>query len=80
MWIQRKQPQGQKNNTYNIDPWQRVSSFEDLKDKMLQLRDNSFLELKLTEFRSNYKKVLLTEKQYFSEFNSMMNLSLDKSL
>ena len=44
-----------ENDTYNIDPWQRVSSFEDLKHKMLQLRDDSFLESTLTKYRSNYK-------------------------
>ena len=61
------------NNTYNIDPWQRVQTFEELKEKMLQLRDNTFLEQKLEEYRNNYKKVLLTEEEYFLEFSKRMD-------
>ena len=61
-----------ENDTYNIDPWQRVSSFEDLKHKMLQLRDDSFLESTLTKYRNNYKEVLLSEEEYFIQFNNMM--------
>jgi len=67
-----------ENDTYNIDPWQRVSSFEDLKHKMLQLRDDSFLESTLKMYRNNYKEVLLSEENYYKEFAKKMNLALDK--
>ena len=68
-----------ENNTYNIDPWQRVSSFEDLKHKMLQLRNDSFLETTLTMYRSNYKEVLLSREEYFIQFSEMMNGALNET-
>ena len=45
------------NNTYNIDPWQRVNSFEELKERVLTLR--SGCGTLVEEYRNNYKKVLL---------------------
>ena len=62
-----------KNNTYNIDEWQRVSRFEDLEHRVKQLRNETLLTLKLTEYRNNYKKVLLSEQEYFEMFSGMMN-------
>jgi hypothetical protein len=61
------------NNTYNIDDWQRVEEFEELKDKIIQLRDEDFFADKLEECRTNYKKVLLTEDKYFQQFSEMIN-------
>jgi len=61
------------NNTYQIDEWQRVHTFEEFLEKALQLRDDSFLEQKLSEFRNNYSKVLLSEEKYFEEFSKKMN-------
>jgi hypothetical protein len=65
------------NNTYNIDDWQRVQEFEELRDKILQLRDEDFFNSKLEEYRNNYKKVLLSEEEYFKIFSDKMNLCID---
>ena len=65
------------NNTYNIDDWQRVSSSEEFVEKVLQLRDKDFFESKLEEYRNNYKKVLLSEEEYFKLFSEKMNFALD---
>ncbi len=62
-----------KNNTYKIDDWQRVFTFEDFKDKAMKLRDDFFFQEKLEEFRDNYKKVLLTEQEYFIQFSNFMD-------
>jgi len=40
------------------------------------LRDESFREDKLEEFRNNYKKVLLSEDEYFLEFSKRMDEAL----
>jgi hypothetical protein len=61
------------DNTYNIDPWQRVQTFEELEERILELRDEEVLNQKLEEYRNNYSKVLLTEDQYFAEFSDRMN-------
>jgi len=66
-----------KANTYNIDPFQRVYSFEEFKERVLTLRNN-YVSL-LEQYRDNYKKVLLTEDEYFELFSEKMNLSLDKT-
>ena len=66
-----------KNNTYNIDPWQRVENFEDYRKKVLTLDENCG---KLVEqYWDNYNKVLLSEDKYFEEFSKKMKLALDKS-
>ncbi len=57
-----------KNNTYNIDPWQRVETFEEFKEKAMSLDIT-----KVEEYRENYKKVLLSEDQYFEQFSNMMD-------
>ena len=66
-----------KNNTYNIDDWQRVNRFEDLEHRIKQLRNDALHTMKLTEYRNNYKKVLLSEEEYFKLFSDKMNLLLD---
>ena len=62
------------NNTYNIDPWQRVHTAEELEEKIITLRNEKELESKLEKYRSNYHKVLLSEEDYFKEFSKKMNL------
>ena len=66
-----------KNNTYNIDDWQRVNRFVDLEHRIKQLRNDTVFTLKLTEYRNNYKKVLLEEFEYFNLFSDKMNFALD---
>ena len=61
------------NNSYNIDDWQRVEEFEELKDKIIQLRNENFFANKLDEYRNNYKQVLLSEDEYFKQFSAMMD-------
>lgn len=61
------------NNTYNIDPWQRVNTSEEFIEKTLMLRDEGFREQKLEEIRNNYMKVLLSEDEYFLEFSKRMD-------
>ena len=62
------------DNTYNIDPWQRVQTFEELEERILMLRDNNLFENKLEEYRNNYSKVLLSEDEYFAEFTKKMSI------
>jgi len=59
-----------KANTYNIDPFQRVYSFEEFKERVLTLRNN-YVSL-LEQYRDNYKKVLLTEDEYYEQFSEKM--------
>ena len=59
-----------KNNTYNIDPFQRVDSFEEFKKRVLTLQDNH--DILLEQYRDNYKKVLLTEDEYYEQFSEKM--------
>ena len=66
-----------KNNTYNIDPWQRVNSFEEFKERVLTLRDNWYSLVE--QYRDNYKKVLLSEEKYFKLFSEKMHLGIDKT-
>jgi len=65
------------NNTYNIDEWQRVNTFEEFLEKSLQLRDEKFREEKLEEYRTNYKKVLLSEDNYYELFSKKVKKVLD---
>ena len=65
------------NNTYNIDPFQRVNSFEELKERVLTLR--SGCGTLVEEYRNNYKKVLLSEDEYFKLFSEKMHLGIDKT-
>ena len=61
------------NNTYNIDDWQRVQEPEELIEKSLQLRNDDFFKEKLTEYRNNYQKVLLSPDEYYAHFALMMD-------
>ena len=61
------------NNTYVIDEWQRVHTFEDFERKAMMLRDDSFHAEKLELARKNYAKVHLTEEEYYKEFERRMN-------
>ena len=60
------------NNTYNIDDYQRVSSFGDLKERILQLRDETVFKQTLELVRTNYKQVLLSEDEYYRQFSERM--------
>jgi hypothetical protein len=54
-----------------------VENFEDFRKKVLTLDENCG---KLVEqYRDNYKKVLLSEDEYFAKFSEKMNKTLDKS-
>ena len=61
---------------YNIDEWQRVQEFEDLYEKIIELRDETVFTNKLEEYRNNYKKVLLSEDEYYKQFTERMNNGL----
>ena len=65
-----------KNNTYNIDDWQRVESFEDFQSKVYKLKDEKYFENKLKKYRNNYNKVLQTEEQYLLQFSVKMEMCL----
>lgn len=67
-----------KDNTYNIDPFQRVKTFEELQGKIRSLQEGDGKghdqTNKLVErYRENYAKVLLSEKEYFDQFSYMMD-------
>ena len=67
-----------KDNTYNIDPFQRVKTFEELQGKIRSLQEGDGKghdqTNKLVErYRENYAKVLLSEKEYFDQFSNMMD-------
>ena len=62
-----------ETNTYRIDDWQRVYSFDEFRDRVLELRDKSVFESKLEKYRSNYKKVLLSREEYLNQFSKFMN-------
>ena len=66
-----------ENNTYNIDNWQRIADYDMLKNKMIQLRNQSTFETKLKQYRDNYKQKLLSKEEYFKLFSDKMNLLLD---
>jgi len=64
-----------KNNTYNIDDFQRVNSFEEFKERVLTLKEDCGKLIK--QYRNNYKKVLLSEDEYFKLFSDIMNQVID---
>ena len=61
------------NNTYVIDEWQRVQTFEEFQTKAMMLRSDKFHAERLELARQNYAKVHLTEQEYYNEFEKMMN-------
>ena len=48
-------------------------------EKVLELRDPKVFDSKLKEYRNNYKKVLLSEEEYYKEFKNKMDYALDKT-
>ena len=64
------------HNTYKIDDFQRVKSFEELKERIFYLRDKKIFKTKLAEYRSNYNDVLLSVDEYYEQFSNMMNRML----
>ena len=42
----------------------------------MKLKDEIFFQEKLEEFRDNYKKVLLSEEEYYKQFSENMNKGL----
>jgi len=69
-----------KNNTYNIEDWQRVASFEDFYEKVLQLRDNTFFESRIESYKNNFKQILLSEDEYLKEFSDKMNVCIKENI
>ena len=65
------------NNTYKIDDFQRVSSFEQLKERIIYLKDENTFNSKLAEYRNNYKEVLLSENEYYEQFSKKMEKSIN---
>ena len=61
------------NNTYNIADWQRCDSFEDFKEKALDIRQN--YDIMLAEVRDSYKEVLQSPSDYQSLFDDLINKS-----
>ncbi len=62
---------------YNITEWQRVQEFDELYEKILELRDKDNFEYRLYEYRARYSQVLLSEDEYYHGFKKKMNFSLD---
>ena len=56
------------NNTYNIDDWQRVTTFEDLREKILSLDGTQ-----LNDIRNNYTSILPSQDEYYELFKGMMD-------
>ena len=69
-----------ETNTYRIDDWQRVYSFDEFRDRVISLRDVDTFDKKLEKYRNNYKTVLLSRENYFKEFSDKMNFFLDIDL
>jgi hypothetical protein len=64
------------NNTYNIEPEQRITDFDDLKDKITLLNNDHGFEFWRKKILNNYKKVLLSPDQYYTEFSKRMRNAL----
>ena len=62
---------------YNITEWQRVQEFDELYEKILELRNSDTFHSKLQEYRENYKKVLLSEDEYYRQFADRMRKGID---
>ena len=69
-----------KNNTYNIESWQRVDSFEKLKTRILMLRYREAWESKLALCIQNYTETLPTEQEYYELFKKRMDKYVSGSL
>ena len=66
------------NNTYKIDDWQRIHSFDEFHSRVLEVKDDFVFEEKLEEYRNNYKQVLLSENEYSKQFSKRMNDIIDR--
>jgi len=62
-----------KNNTYAIEDFQRVSSFEELREKILSLKEDDLYSTALQEFQKNYKDILPTKQEYSEMFTQKMD-------
>ena len=61
------------NNTFNIENFQRVNDFDELKKNIYELRNDNFRNDLLNNCKKNYKKVLLSEENYYQEFKKKMD-------
>ena len=62
-----------KNNTYAIEDFQRVSSFEELREKILSLKEDDLYSTALQEFQKNYKDILPSKLEYSEMFTQKMD-------
>ncbi len=62
-----------RNNTYAIEKFQRVTSFEMLREKIIALKDDAFYSTALHGFQENYKDILPSKLEYFKMFSEKMN-------
>jgi len=59
------------NNTYNIADWQRCETFEEFKEKALDIRHN--YDIMLAEVRGRYEEKLLSIEEYQKLFNEKLD-------
>ena len=62
-----------ENNTYNIDSWQRITDYDMLKDKMMQLR-NDALKLNYLNIEVTIKKCYYHKKNILNFFSIKMDV------
>ena len=62
-----------KNNTYAIEDFQRVRSFEELREKILSLKEDDLYSTALQEFQKNYKDILPSKLEYSEMFTQKMD-------
>ena len=62
-----------KNNTYSITDWQRIDSFETLKQRIQELQNDEVYNQAITDFNSYYKEILPTQQEYYEMFTKRMN-------
>jgi hypothetical protein len=62
-----------KNNTYSITDWQRIDSFETLKQRIQELQNDEIYNQAITDFNSYYKEILPTQQEYYEMFTKRMN-------
>lgn len=62
-----------KNNTYNLDIWQRVYDYDHFKRSMLELRSTDIYDELYEQVHENYKSILPTVDEYQQMFSDRMN-------
>jgi hypothetical protein len=62
-----------KNNTYAIEDFQRVSSFEELRERIVLLKEDTFYSTALHGFQENYKEILPNKLEYSEMFTQKMD-------